>query len=158
METPKLWAVCSISKSQYLKMRRAKLNTYTDSSGNLCACSPIRLGVTSRKHEISGASACRCRSCWPKLNGTQRWFLELEIFLENALHSIVDDRESGRSLRLAVTDHICVKFPRQRTSESDTLSNAHLSNSLFSILLTETSYRNSSSNSSNRRPAAVAHL
>ena len=48
VETPKIWAVCSIALSQYLKMRRAKLNTHTDASRNLRACSPIRLGVTSR--------------------------------------------------------------------------------------------------------------
>ena len=50
VETPKLWAVCSIAISQYLKMQRAKLNTHTDASGKLCACSPtdIRLFVTSR--------------------------------------------------------------------------------------------------------------
>ena len=81
-------------------MRRAKLNTHTDASGNLCAHSPIQLGVTSRngQHEISGASACRCRCCLPKpMCGTQRWFLRLENFLQNALH-IKSQSESERSL------------------------------------------------------------
>ena len=74
-------------------MRRAKLNTHPDASDNMCACSPIRLGVTSRNgwHEISGASACRCRSWWPTpMYGTQRWLLGLKDFPINALH-IVDD-------------------------------------------------------------------
>ena len=48
VETPKLWAVCSIAISQYLRMRRAKQNTHTDASVNLCACNPIRLVVTNR--------------------------------------------------------------------------------------------------------------
>jgi hypothetical protein len=39
VETPRLWAVCSITTSQHLKMQSVKLNTYTDSDagGNLCA-------------------------------------------------------------------------------------------------------------------------
>ena len=67
-------------------MRRAKLKRHTNASGNLCA-------RRSRNgwHKISGASACRCRSCWPTPNyGTQRWLLGLEDFLKHALH-IVDD-------------------------------------------------------------------
>ena len=48
VETSKLWAVCSITISQHLNMRRAKLNTHTDASGHLCACGPNRLGVISR--------------------------------------------------------------------------------------------------------------
>ena len=68
VETLRLWAVCSKTISQYQKMRRAKLNTHSDASGNLCAYSTIRLGVPSRNgwQEIIGASACRCRSCWPR--------------------------------------------------------------------------------------------
>ena len=73
-------------------MRRAKLNTHTDASGNLCARSPNRVKRRNGWHEISGASACRCRSCWPRpMYGTPRWFLGLENGLINALH-IVDDQ------------------------------------------------------------------
>ena len=92
LEAPKLWAVCSIS--QYLKIGMVKLNTHTFTSGKLGAWSRIR--VTSRNgwHEISGASACRCRSCrpWP-LNWTLIRFLGLEsfVFLISTLH-IVDAR------------------------------------------------------------------
>ena len=74
-------------------MRRAKLN-HTDASSNLCASSPIRLSVTSKKgwHGISGASACRCKRCWPRpMYGTHRWLLGLENSLIKALH-IVDDQ------------------------------------------------------------------
>ena len=35
VEIPGLWAVCSITISQYLEMR--KKMTHTDASGNLCA-------------------------------------------------------------------------------------------------------------------------
>ena len=56
-ETPRLRAVCSITICQYLKMRRAKLNTHTDASGTLCARSPIQ---RNGWYEISGASARRC--------------------------------------------------------------------------------------------------
>ena len=87
-------------------MRRAKLNTHTDASGNLCAHSPIQLGVTSRngQHEISGASACRCRSCLPKpMCGTQRWFLtilDLKIFFKMRFISLMikSQSESERTL------------------------------------------------------------
>ena len=73
-------------------MRRAKLNTHTDASGNLCARSPIRVASRKEWHEISGASACRCQSCWPMpMYGTQRWLLGLNEFPINALH-IVDDQ------------------------------------------------------------------
>ena len=43
VETPILRAVCSMTISQYLKVRWAKLNTHADASGtsNLCACSRI---------------------------------------------------------------------------------------------------------------------
>ena len=100
VETSRLRAVCSITISQYLKMRRAKLNTHTDTSGNLWARSPI--GVTSRNgwNEISGASA-RCRSCCPTpMYGTQRGLLGLEnsSFLMSALHIVDDQRERERTL------------------------------------------------------------
>ena len=94
VETPRLWVVCSITISQYLKMRRPKLNTHTDASGNLCACSPIPVTHRNGWYEIriSSARACRCRRRWPApIYGTQRWLLGLEDFPINALH-IVDDR------------------------------------------------------------------
>ena len=100
MVTSRSRAVCSITISHYLKMRRAKLNTHTDTSGNLWARSPI--GVTSRNgwNEISGASA-RCRSCCPTpMYGTQRGLLGLEnsSFLMSALHIVDDQRERERTL------------------------------------------------------------
>ena len=88
VETSRLRAASSITISQYLQMRRAKLNTHTDASDNLCACSPNRLGVTSKKgwHGISGTSACRCKTRWPRpMHGT-RWLLGLENSLIKALH------------------------------------------------------------------------
>ena len=95
VETPRLRTVCSITISQYLKMRWAKLNTHTDTSGNLHACSRI----TSRNgwHEISGTCyVCRCRSFWLRpMYWTQRSFLGLEEFLINALH-IVGDQGQGQ--------------------------------------------------------------
>ena len=94
VETPRLWAVCSITISQWLKMRKAKRKTHSDAS-NLCAWIPIR--VTSRNgwHEISGASACRCRSCWSRhMHWTPRRFLGFEKkILRSALHIKVNERE-----------------------------------------------------------------
>ena len=82
-------------------MRWAKLDTHTNASGNLSACSRIR--VTSRNGwlEISGACyecrICRCQSCWPRpMYCTQRRFLGLENFLVNMLH--IDESERERSL------------------------------------------------------------
>ena len=100
VETSRLRAVCSITISQYSKKQRAKLNTHIDTSGGFCARSPIR--VTSRNgwHEISGASTCRCQSCWPTpMYGTQRWLLGVENFPIKALH-IVDNNveEKERSI------------------------------------------------------------
>ena len=97
VETSRLWAVCSITLTQYLKMRWAKLNTHTDASSNLCACSRI----TSRNEwqEISGACyECR-RSCWPRpMYRTQRWFLGLEKFLIKALHIVDDEGQRERTI------------------------------------------------------------
>ena len=101
VETSRLRAVCSITISQYLKMRRAKLNTHTDASGNLCARSPIQVNRRNGWYEISGASACRCRSCWPRpIHWTPRPFLGLEIFffLMRALHVVDDQSERERTL------------------------------------------------------------
>ena len=86
VETPRLSAVCSITKNQYLKKQWAKLNAHTDASGNLCDCS--RITSWNVWHEISGACyECRCRSCSPMLMyRTQRWFLGLENFLIKAFH------------------------------------------------------------------------
>ena len=90
VETPRLWVVCSITISQCLKMRWAKLNTHTD-AGYLCACS--RITSKNGSNEISIACyKCRCRSCWPRPTyWTQKWFLGAENFPINALH-IVDDQ------------------------------------------------------------------
>ena len=105
VETPRLRALCSITIRQYFKMQRTKLNAHTGASGNLCSCSPIRLGVASKNgwHGISGASsACRCESCWPRpMYGTERWLLGLENSLINALH-IVDNP----SVRVRTLDYI----------------------------------------------------
>ena len=82
---------------------KAKLNTHTDASGNLCL---IRLGVTSRNgwHEISGAGAYRHRSRWPRpMYGTQRWFLGLEDFLINVLHIVDDQVEGAKEKGLLIT-------------------------------------------------------
>ena len=97
VETPRLWAVCSITINQYIKMRKVNLNTYTGASGNLCPCSR-RIRVT-RCHKIKGASlsACRWRSCWP-IDRSIHWtlFLGLDIFffVISALH--IDDDHSER--------------------------------------------------------------
>ena len=91
VETPRLRAVCLITICQYFKIQRTRLNSHTDASGNLCASSLIRLGVTSKNgwHWISGASACRCESCWPRnMYGIQRWLLGLEKSLINAHHIV----------------------------------------------------------------------
>ena len=82
-------------------MQRTKLNAHTDASGNLCACSPIRLGVTRKNewHGISGASACRCEICGPRpMYGTQRWLLGIDNSLINALHIVDDQSERERVL------------------------------------------------------------
>ena len=102
VETSRLWAVCSITISQYIKMLRVKLNAYTVASGNLCPCSRI----TSRngRHAISGACyECRRRSCRPRpMNWTQRWFvrLGLEKFRINALHIVDDEGQERKNYRL----------------------------------------------------------
>ena len=99
VETPKLWAVCSITICQYLKMRRPKLNAHTEASDIWCAC--IRIRSWNEWHEIGGACyECRCegRSCWPRLSfmfWTQGWFLGLKKLPINALH-IVDQLEGQR--------------------------------------------------------------
>ena len=87
VETPKSWALCLITISQYLKMRWAILNTHTDGSVNLCARSCIRVASKKGWNGISGPSARRCWSCWHWPYRTQRWILGLEKFLINPLHS-----------------------------------------------------------------------
>ena len=121
VETPILWAVCSITIIQYLKMRQAKLNTHADASGNSCACSRI----TSRNgwDGISGPGAsacheCRCRSCWPRpMYWTQRWFLGLENFLINARHNVDDQGQRERYLDYISGDVVyfaeTLKIPKQ---------------------------------------------
>ena len=70
-------------------MRKVKLNTHTVSSVNLCAWNRIRDTSRNGWHEISGASACRCRSCRPRpMHWTLIRFLGLGNFM-SALH-IVD--------------------------------------------------------------------
>ena len=61
VETPKLWAVWSITISQYQNMRWAMLDTHTDARGNLCAYSRIRVRRKNGWHEIS--VACYERRC-----------------------------------------------------------------------------------------------
>ena len=79
-------------------MRRAKQITHPNASGNLCARSPIRVKSRNGCHEISGASACRCQSCWPtSMYGTQRWILGLDDFLKHALHIVYDVQVEGES-------------------------------------------------------------
>ena len=101
VSTPRIRAVCSIRISQYLKMRRAKLNTHTDASGNLCVRSPIRIKRRNGCYEISGASACRCRSYCPRpMYWTPIRFLGQEnfFFLMSALHIVDDHSERERTL------------------------------------------------------------
>ena len=89
VETLRLWEVCSITISQYLKMRWAKLNTHTEGCGNLGACSRFING--NGWHKINGA--CRCRRCYPRpVYFTQRRFLGLGIILINALALHIDDQ------------------------------------------------------------------
>ena len=100
VSTPRIRAVCSITISQYLKMRRAKLNTHTDASGNLCVRSPIRI-KRNGCYKISGASACRCWSNCPRpMYWTPIRFLGLEnfFFLMSALHIVDDHSERERTL------------------------------------------------------------
>ena len=87
VETPKLWAVCSITKNQYWKSWWANLNAHTDAS-SLCASS--RITSTNRWNEMSGACyECWCWSCWLVLMyWTLGWFLWLENFLIKALHLV----------------------------------------------------------------------
>ena len=88
VETPKSWAVCLITTSQSLKMRRVKLNTHVVASVNLCAWNRIRDTSRNGRHEISGASACRCRSCRPRpMHGTLIRFLRLGNFM-SVLHIV----------------------------------------------------------------------
>ena len=94
VESPGLWAVCSITKDKYLKKRWAKLNAHSDASGDLCACSRITTSCRNRWHEISGACyECRWRSCLPTgspmyRTHTRRWFLGLENFLIKSFHVV----------------------------------------------------------------------
>ena len=91
VETPRSWAVCLITMSQYLKMRWTQQDTHTDASA---ACS--RITSRNRRHEpeIVGPcyeGRCRCQSCWNRsMFWTQRWSLRLEKFCINALHIVVD--------------------------------------------------------------------
>ena len=79
-------------------MRRAKSNTHTDAGGNVYTCGPIRVTNRNGWHKISGASACRCQSCWPRpMYRTQSWFLRLDDFAIKALH-IVGEGGRERSL------------------------------------------------------------
>ena len=99
VETPILWAVCSMTISQYLKVRWAKLNTHADASGtsNLCACS--RITTRNGLREISGTCyECRCQYYLPRpMYWIRRWFLGLEESLIKALH-IVDEGQRKRTL------------------------------------------------------------
>ena len=74
-------------------MLRVYLNTHTAASGNFCAWNRIRDTSRNGRHEISGASACRCRSCRPR---PMLWTLIRFLGLGNlmsALHwHIVDAR------------------------------------------------------------------
>ena len=108
VETPRLWAVCSITINQYLKIQWATLNTHTDASGNLCASSLSVITCRNGWHEISG-SCYECRSYWPRsMYWIQKWFLEFESFLKNALH-IVDDRRREWWMTM---HHLVRFFPR----------------------------------------------
>ena len=102
VESPRLWAVCSITISQYLNMRWAKLNAHTDAGGNLCACTGSCFTSRNGWYEIGGAcyeGRCRCRCCWPRpMFWTQRWFVGLENFLIKALHIAYDQGQRERSL------------------------------------------------------------
>ena len=80
-------------------MRKAKLNTHTDASGILCACIPIRVTRRNGWHEISGAGACRCRSCWPRpMCWTPKPFLGSENFFPRSALHIVGEGGRERSL------------------------------------------------------------
>ena len=69
-------------------MRRVKLNTHVVASVNLCAWNRIRDTSRNGRHEISGASACRCRSCRPRpMHGTLIRFLQIGNFM-SVLHIV----------------------------------------------------------------------
>ena len=105
VETPKLWAVCSIVISQYLKMRRAKL-TLTLASAVTCALaipSESQEGMDSMRSvapvlvdvEVAGPSSCmEPRYC----------SIDLETFFKmRFIVSLMIDDQCKRESSLSIT-------------------------------------------------------